>query len=304
MSSPAAARAAARRRAVLARGSDRLSKLTTSARGDGAPQFAHDDPPVLPLPEESMKSSLENFVGEETSRASRASRASPPGASSFDIFGLNPSPPDPSVWTPEQQQQFLRALMGGMGEDSQTIPPFGALPKADRASPEPTSLDALTSMMEVNAIPPMRQQKTPSRLQKLLPFIHLLSVWGLVAYYVLSVEPATSGAPVSSQALVHRWASLASSRPLEALWGAGSVPFIWAFATLELVLHSTRMFIGLGEAEPPMLLAMALPHLPPAISSTIRHGLKYLRMGSELLDDLAAVVFALAICVVFASCLE
>ena len=45
MSSPAAKRAEARRKALLARGSDRLSKLTTSARGEDAPQFAHDGAP-------------------------------------------------------------------------------------------------------------------------------------------------------------------------------------------------------------------------------------------------------------------
>jgi hypothetical protein len=37
----AAAKAEARRKAILSRGSDRLSKLTTSARGDDAPQFVH-----------------------------------------------------------------------------------------------------------------------------------------------------------------------------------------------------------------------------------------------------------------------
>ena len=40
--SSAAARAEARRKAILARGSDRLSRLTTSARGEDAPQFVHD----------------------------------------------------------------------------------------------------------------------------------------------------------------------------------------------------------------------------------------------------------------------
>lgn len=42
MSSAAAKRAEARRKAILARGTDRLSKLTTSARGEDAPQFVHD----------------------------------------------------------------------------------------------------------------------------------------------------------------------------------------------------------------------------------------------------------------------
>lgn len=38
----AAARAEARRKAILSRGSDRLAKLTTSARGEDAPAYMHD----------------------------------------------------------------------------------------------------------------------------------------------------------------------------------------------------------------------------------------------------------------------
>jgi len=41
----AAAKAEARRKAILSRGTDRLSKLTTTARGDDAPQFVHAGEP-------------------------------------------------------------------------------------------------------------------------------------------------------------------------------------------------------------------------------------------------------------------
>lgn len=47
--SSAAARAEARRKAILSRGSDRLSKLTTSARGEDAPAYAHDGAPFILL---------------------------------------------------------------------------------------------------------------------------------------------------------------------------------------------------------------------------------------------------------------
>jgi hypothetical protein len=40
----AAARAEARRKAILSRGTDRLAKLTTSARGEDAPAYLHDGP--------------------------------------------------------------------------------------------------------------------------------------------------------------------------------------------------------------------------------------------------------------------
>lgn len=38
----AAARAEARRKAILSRGTDRLAKLTTSARGEDHPAYIHD----------------------------------------------------------------------------------------------------------------------------------------------------------------------------------------------------------------------------------------------------------------------
>jgi hypothetical protein len=38
----AASRAEARRQAILSRGTDRLAKLTTSARGENAPAYMHD----------------------------------------------------------------------------------------------------------------------------------------------------------------------------------------------------------------------------------------------------------------------
>lgn len=43
----AAARAEARRKAILSRGSDRLAKLTTSARGENAPAYMHDGAKLL-----------------------------------------------------------------------------------------------------------------------------------------------------------------------------------------------------------------------------------------------------------------
>ena len=52
--------------------------------------------------------------------------------------------------------------------------------------------------------------------------------------------------------------------------------------------------------RPPALLQLALPHLPPALSSTIVHGMKYLQMGGLVLDDVAFLVMGLAFLVVLA----
>jgi hypothetical protein len=51
--------------------------------------------------------------------------------------------------------------------------------------------------------------------------------------------------------------------------------------------------------QPPTLIALALPHLPPTVSSVIVNALKYVQMGSLFLDDLSGVVVGLGFIVVF-----
>ncbi|KAJ6614922.1 hypothetical protein B0H10DRAFT_2022875, partial [Mycena sp. CBHHK59/15] len=89
-----------------------------------------------------------------------------------------------------------------------------------------------------------------------------------------------------------RWKQLAKDG-----WGVQTVPFFWAFVTLELVLHSLRIFSGFDAFRPPTLLALALPHLPPPIPSLIVHSMKYAQMGSLMLDDVAAAVVGVGLVV-------
>ncbi|KAI0079071.1 hypothetical protein K474DRAFT_725983 [Panus rudis PR-1116 ss-1] len=127
----AAARAEARRKAILSRGQDRLAKLTTSARGEDAKAYIHDDPPLAALPK---RPTVEEFMGEESalptppplSRTTSSSRkpsetasttssqtaAPTSAASAFQAAGLGSNAPDPSIWSEEQQRQLLQALMG------------------------------------------------------------------------------------------------------------------------------------------------------------------------------------------------
>ncbi|KAI0317912.1 hypothetical protein OF83DRAFT_1057774 [Amylostereum chailletii] len=323
--SSATARAEARRKAILSRGSDRLSRLTSSARGDDAPAFAADDPPIPPLPT-GPRTNLENFIGEESSLPTPPSRQTRPtsnfNSSPFDMLGRDGgTPPDPSVWSPEQQQQFIRALMGGAAAPS---PSAGALPAATppndpTSSPPEDPFAALMSLAQAQggapsgfdfgkgASMPMASPKPKTRLQKLLPLLHIISVWCLVAYFALWHEPraflANTSSSIQSESPWRRWGALATGPP-EVKWGVQVMPFIWAFVTLELGLHSIRIFTGLDTTQPPMLLALALPHLPPPIRSIIIHGLKYLKMGGTLLDDLAAAIVAFGFLVALSSWLS
>lgn len=103
--SSAKERSEARRKALLNRGNDRLRKLTSSARGEDAPQFAHDDPP-LTVP-------LKSFIGESTPEHNQS---------------------QVPIWSPDD----LRRAMGSLGT---TAAPFSLqqLPDNTSSAPVPTA---------------------------------------------------------------------------------------------------------------------------------------------------------------------
>ncbi|TFY70148.1 hypothetical protein EVG20_g2857 [Dentipellis fragilis] len=311
--SSAAARAEARRKAILNRGTDRLAKLTTSARGEDAPAFVHDDPPLPSLPPVS-KRGLENFLGEDSplSTPPIITSSSPASRSSgFDAFGLGGSPPDPSVWSQEQQQQLLNALLGGgpgLGppNTSGTLPATG-----DNTTPDDPLMAIMSSMGQggFGGLPKgpantATSEKPKSRIQRLMPLVHVLAVWCLVTFFAVWKEPeafvSNASAAVLPGGAWRRWAELGKQQVRDGGWSVQAMPFFWAFVSLELALHSFHIFSGLDATQPPMLLAMALPHLPKPLPSIIIYGLKYMRMAGTLLDDLAAVVFALGFIVFLA----
>ena len=46
-----------------------------------------------------------------------------------------------------------------------------------------------------------------------------------------------------------------------------------------------------------MLLAFALPHLPPPLPALITNGLKYLQIGGVFLDDISALLVGVGLLV-------
>jgi len=95
--------------------------------------------------------------------------------------------------------------------------------------------------------------------------------------------------------------------------------FFWAFMTVQVMLHSLRIFSGhvsrcslvgsvcvdhnppQNDVPPPALLSLVLPHLPPPLPSWITNGLGYLRMGNAFLDDIAAIVFGIGMIILITS---
>ncbi|KAI0762475.1 hypothetical protein C8Q74DRAFT_1371505 [Fomes fomentarius] len=324
--SDAKARAEARRKAILARGGDRLARITTSARGEEGASYMRD---ATPPPNHG----LTNFLGETSDMPTPS--ASTPGTrnvsdshtSPFAAAGLGSATPDPSIWSEEQQQQLMNAFLGAAA--SGQLPGVGAeqpRPRATSTSPSSTAAASTTAASSTAApstaddpmaalmsalqqggagAPPGHQfpgagfgpaQSAPPKpktlLQKLMPIVHIISAWTLLAYFILWKEPevheaSTHGA--SSEGVWRRWAEL-SWKPAEDSWSVQTVPFFWAFTTLALVLHTWRIFTRLDPIQPPMLLALALPHLPPPLPAIVTNGLKYLQISGVLFDDISALI--------------
>ncbi|KAF8439313.1 hypothetical protein L210DRAFT_3760991 [Boletus edulis BED1] len=297
MSSPAA-RAQARRKAILSRGGDRLAKLTTSARGEDASANLHDDAPA-------RRSAA--FVGEETNMP-------PPPPPPKDTPRPSPPPPAftaPSVWSEEQQHEFMQALMGGALNPSGSFPSLPPPPPSFETPPRANDPFAtmMAQMSSVNAAQGVAGKaptlpKPPTRLHKWMPLLHLVCMWCFLAFFVLWKEPQvfvekTAGAV--EVAFWKRWPKLVNQGTFEGTWGVQVVSFFWAFMTLQVMLHSLRIFGGHNDTQPPALLTVVLPHLPPPLPSVILNGLGYLRMGNAFLDDMAAIVFGIGMLIVITS---
>ncbi|KAI0005294.1 hypothetical protein BJV74DRAFT_762210 [Russula compacta] len=303
----AAAKAEARRKAILSRGTDRLSKLTTSARGDDAPQFVHTDQPP---PYSGPQGNLANFLGEDLPAplvSNQLSRRAPdPHTTPLDTaLGLGSSPPDPAAWSNEQQQQFLQALLGSPPLTGPRPPDINA-PVANSAVPDDPLLALMSSLgvgVGVGLGGGESQSRTEAKpklhMQKLLPLLHVIAVWALVAFFIFRQEPeafqARNAAVVSSGDIWNRWARLATSAAEQSTWSIEIVPFFWAFISLELALNSTRIFFDFDVTQPPLLLTLALPHLPKPFPPIIIYALRYLKLLGTLLDDLAAAVVAIGL---------
>jgi len=153
--------------------------------------------------------------------------------------GTNGSVPDPSVWLPEQQQQFMQALFHASAAPFPQSSPIGepsvpldlSLPPIDNPfarllGPQPGAgagggmFPPFGPGMAGNLPGAMEDPKPKTKLQKALPLLHLIAMWCLLAYFVLWAEPkayrdATSeDLRMTAVGLFKRWAELGTRSPL------------------------------------------------------------------------------------------
>lgn len=214
------------------------------------------------------------------------------------------------MWSEAQQEQFMRALGAGSNRGSSEPPLLsagGPSQPAQRAGSEEPNMDLLHALMAAQQQRPgspgsatafsdtssaVRVAPKPrSKVQKLLPLIHVISVWCLFVFFAAWREPVVhhenSPWQGGESSFWARWARLSpqSIKTQGEAWQVQPVvrpcyipgfdriltmsqPFWGALATLELVLFSFRIFSGFVRRFPRKLLTDDL---------ILNHRTRYLR---------------------------
>lgn len=153
--------------------------------------------------------------------------------------------------TPAQEEQmraFREALAAAAG---------GSFPSSPQPEAGEDPLAALmASMAQPGGMPSMPQQKVAvskpkTRLQKLLPFVHLIAAWILLMYFVLRREPEafesrTHHAPSGN--LWRRWAELAWESPGDG-WGVQPVVSNSIWAPLQWLTRRKAVLLGIHRSH-------------------------------------------------------
>jgi len=303
----AAARAEARRKAILARGQDRLKQLTTSARGEGDPVYIQDEAAVRKTGGTMGGTTLENFLGEDTMMPT------PPTHVAGTPPTVNAPPTGPSAWSQEEQQEFFQALMTAQQPGAPNLrardPPLPSNEMQDEA-PDPALASMMSAMSKLTGqpggpamAPPAQVARPKTTIQKLMPLIHLFASWCLLVFFIAFHEPSDYSMMdlvTGKSAVFQRWSEL-KWRPTKGEFGVQAVPFFWALVTLQLVLHSTQLLTGLNPIQIPSIVGLALPHLPANISAIVMNVLTYARMGNMFLNDIAGIVFGMGLFIFISS---
>lgn len=218
-----ASRAEARRAAILARGSDRLAKLTTSARGEDHPAYqVHEKLHKGPSAASDGTYTLPNHP-----RLCLKQSSDPPLPTIMPT-GQN------DAFSQAQQQQFIQALMNG---DAPAMPANGMAGESPFLTPNPGE-DPLAAMMARFAPIEAGAQTGSTAVRKpapwWLPLIHILSTLSLVAYFTLFTP---GGIWTANQTWMDKIRQYSGSSTV-------GVPFFALFMALQVALHSLRIIFG------------------------------------------------------------
>ncbi|KAH8924219.1 hypothetical protein BT69DRAFT_1319037 [Atractiella rhizophila] len=284
------AKAEARKARLLAKGNDRLARITGSGRpGEDAALYTQH-PPSTPRASGALASEDVSDPGEvDISRSwSAAGGSGDESLRSSRVFGDSFVGDTSSFMPTPSMFDTITPTAGGGGAGGTESPQFPfPLPQMDAANP----LQQLLNFANGTSSGPPRPKERPTLGRVAYELVHFLLVAALGLYAAMVLEPV-SALVVGEEGNMKRWKGLRWERPSVGLEGAvGKVPMLAMFATLEVVLQSTRYYMNRNQFAPPTLLAAITPHLPPQLAVALNTGGRYWTLLSGVLDDLAVLVF-------------
>ncbi|KAK6345565.1 hypothetical protein TWF718_007476 [Orbilia javanica] len=298
------------RKAKVGQGADRLRKITQTQRNAAGfkEDYKKDDADVSPSP--APRTTVENVSDQELDVSehfykpanrprdvpNKISPPTPPSQSEFSLdndqiaqmmqghplFGA-PPPPGASPFGAGPQDmandplfQMMQQILGGAG-GMPGMPPPGADGAGAGAGGLPP--DLLGAMLGAGA---GAEQPAPqvSPYAKWWAFLHVLCSVLLGIYAVLSLPLRFTG--TKEERVQHE--------------GTQKIPLFWYFATMELLLQSTRyVLVERGGPPPGMILTTISRFLPPPLGTALITFSHYIKMFSTVWQDALIVIFTIGL---------
>ncbi|GAA5973425.1 hypothetical protein JCM8115_001740 [Rhodotorula mucilaginosa] len=298
-------KAAARQAKLLAKSKERLDKITGAAKGEGrivtdsavgiAPRPVTSNPPPPTSLADVNDDPAEVDLGMQNPLSLLAG-TDPAAQNPFAAFGAGGG----GAPGEDPFSQMMQQMMAGMGGAGGGPGGPGGIAGGQHQQQQPA------------ANSPFAPAPPKTLLDRFFPLVHITSMVALAIYVVFVYEPArrmaTYGWAGGSEGVDwSAWSALLTHKPRDLAPGAGafrglaSVPLLWMFVTVELILQTTRLFLVRNRPAPPGILNSILPlisQFSPQIGLAIQTGVRYLDLFSTCLNDLAVLIFCIGLTVV------
>ncbi|KAL7922993.1 hypothetical protein ACQKWADRAFT_64148 [Trichoderma austrokoningii] len=216
------------------------------------------------------------------------------------IDGVFSPSPEPSL-----SEAQLRQMMLGLDRPEQAGPPAGGLNLPPGMEDDPI-MKMMSQMMSSGAIPgfggadgaanpfgnmQMPQQQAAVELPKtssvtLWRVVHALVAIGMGLFFLLTTH--FTGSKIERERM-----ALAYDQEVDEEMERRKNLFFWTFATAEVLLLSTRLFLDKKSTNATGFVATAISYLPQPYRGYIEIGQRYIQIFSTVRTDILTCIFVL-----------
>ncbi|MCJ1312311.1 hypothetical protein MMC25_005985 [Agyrium rufum] len=213
----------------------------------------------------------------------------PPNGSQPGFGGGNGGPPgdedDPIM---RMMQQMLGGLGGGGGMNPDGTPADGQTPQLPPALAAMLGATGPGAGASSESLP----QNTSGNLWRI---VHFLAAFSLSLYILLSPSHSSSSSGSGGSSFTGTHLSRTAPPPSDetSMTNIISTPFFWIFATVELLLQSTRFMLEKGRPAQGGMVGMAANFLPEPWRGRLLLVSRYAGIWSTVVEDGMVVVFVL-----------